>query len=78
MENGILYYFKNQEQMTMASVSPKVAINLRDCLVEDFEPATPQMASKKNTQKLDNNEPASLLIRIMHRVRRRRRARSGQ
>ena len=47
----------------------KVTINLRECLVEDFQPEAAGMASRKSTQRLENNAGSvSLLIRVMHRV----------
>jgi hypothetical protein len=49
--------------------APQVTINLRDCLVEDFDAAT-QPSQKRSTQKLDNRGGAvSLLIRISHKAR---------
>lgn len=67
MESGFLYYFKSPEQMSTAGVSPKVTINLRDCVVEDFDAAS-QPSQKRSTQKLDNKAggTVSLLIRISH------------
>ena len=69
MEAGYLYYFKSPDQMSASGVSPKVTINLRDCVVEDFQPDA-TMPAKRTTQRLDGGAGAvSLLIRIMHRVR---------
>ncbi|EFN56232.1 hypothetical protein CHLNCDRAFT_57648 [Chlorella variabilis] len=66
MESGFLYYFKSPEQMSTPGLSPKVTINLRDCVVEDFDAAT-QPSQKRSTQKLDNKAGSvSLLIRISH------------
>ncbi|PRW45025.1 dynamin-related GTPase isoform A [Chlorella sorokiniana] len=67
MESGFLYYFKSPQEMSTPGVNPKVVtINLRDCLVEDFDAAT-QPSQKRSTQKLDNRGGAvSLLIRISH------------
>ncbi len=48
----------------------QVTINLRECLVEDFDSAT-QPSQKRSTQKLDNRGGSvSLLIRISHKARR--------
>ncbi|KAL4448267.1 hypothetical protein ABPG75_005486 [Micractinium tetrahymenae] len=68
MESGFLYYFKSPEQMSTPGVSPKVTINLRDCVVEDFDAAS-QPSQKRSTQKLDSKAggTVSLLIRISHR-----------
>ncbi|KAL4421810.1 hypothetical protein ABPG77_001599 [Micractinium sp. CCAP 211/92] len=67
MESGFLYYFKSPEQMSTPGISPKVTINLRDCVVEDFDAAS-QPSQKRSTQKLDNKAggTVSLLIRISH------------
>eukprot|EP00887_Chlorella_sp_A99_P004268 scaffold15.g4268.t1 len=68
METGYLYYFKSPDQMGMPNVAPKVTINLRECVVEDYEPVA-AMSQKRSTQKLDNNAGSvSLLIRIMHKA----------
>ncbi len=47
----------------------QVTINLRDCVVEDFDAAS-QPSQKRSTQKLDNKAggTVSLLIRISHKV----------
>ncbi len=47
----------------------QVTINLRECIVEDFQPDSATGGEKKSTQKLGNDAGAvSLLIRIMHKV----------
>lgn len=46
----------------------QVTINLRECVVEDFDAAS-QPSQKRSTQKLDNRGGSvSLLIRISHKV----------
>lgn len=67
MESGFLYYFKSPEQMSTPGISPKVTINLRECIVEDFDAAS-QPSQKRSTQKLDNRAggTVSLLIRVSH------------
>lgn len=49
--------------------SRQVTINLRDCVVEDFDAAS-QPSQKRSTQKLDSRTggTVSLLIRVSHKV----------
>ena len=66
MEGGYLYYFPSPNDVNIKS--PKVAINMRECVVEDFQPEGAGMPTKRSTQRLDNNAGSvSLLIRISHR-----------
>ena len=70
MESGFLYYFKSPSEMSSPGVSPKVTINLRECLVEDFQTDAAIGSEKKSQQKLDNNAGSvSTLIRILHKAR---------
>lgn len=65
MESGLLFYYPSPEDVNKKS--PKVAVNLKDCIVEDFQPEDANISTKKSTQKLDNNAGSvSLLIRIFN------------
>lgn len=73
MEPGYLYYFKNQSEMMEKSASTKNTINLRECVVEDYQPEYSSAqkgggtSSRRSTQKLPENAGnVSLLIRISH------------
>ncbi len=47
----------------------QVTINLRECIVEDFQPDAATGGEKKSTQKLGNEAGSvSLLIRVMHKA----------
>lgn len=66
MEAGYLYYFPSPNDVNVKA--PKVAINMRECVVEDFQPEGAGMPTRRSTQRLDNNAGSvSLLIRISHR-----------
>lgn len=66
VEAGYLYYFKTPGEVQ--TEQPKVAINLRECIIDDFQPEVAGMPTKKSTQRLDGNAGSvSLLIRIAHR-----------
>lgn len=66
MELGLLYYFPSPDDVNRKQ--PKVAINLAECIVEDFQPEGAGMPTRRSTQRLDNNAGSvSLLIRISHR-----------
>lgn len=61
------------DALNVAAVLPpvpalQVTINLRECVVEDFDAAS-QPSQKRSTQRLDSKSAAvSLLIRISHKV----------
>lgn len=62
LESGILLYYSSPDDVNKKQ--PKVAMNLRDCIVEDLQ-MEDGVSSKKSGQKLDDNgSPVSLLIRI--------------
>lgn len=66
MEAGYLYYFPSPSDVAVKS--PKVVINMRECIVEDFQPEGAGMPTRRSTQRLDNNAGSvSLLIRVSHR-----------
>ncbi len=66
MEAGILYYYSDPKDVNIKN--PRVSINMRECIVEDFQPEGAGMPTRKSTQRLDNNAGSvSLLIRISHR-----------
>ena len=66
VEAGVLYYFKTPNEVQ--TEQPKVVINLRECIIDDFQPEGAGMPTKKSTQRLDGNAGSvSLLIRIAHR-----------
>lgn len=55
--------------MSTPGATPKVTINMRECISEDFQPDAAVGGEKKSTQKLDaKSGSVSLLIRIMHKV----------
>ncbi len=66
MEAGILYYYSDPKDVNIKN--PRVSVNMRECIVDDFQPEGAGMPTKKSTQRLDNNAGSvSLLIRISHR-----------
>jgi dynamin 1/3 len=66
MEAGILYYYSDPKDVNIKN--PRVSINMRECIVDDFQPEGAGMPTRKSTQRLDNNAGSvSLLIRISHR-----------
>ena len=66
MESGYFYYFPSPSDVNVKA--PKVVINMRECIVEDFQPESAGMTSRRSTQRLENNAGSvSLLIRISHR-----------
>ncbi|KAL4518145.1 hypothetical protein Ndes2526A_g01405 [Nannochloris sp. 'desiccata'] len=66
MEAGILYYYSDPKDVNIKN--PRVSINMRECIVDDFQPEGAGMPTRKSTQRLDNNAgPISLLIKISHR-----------
>lgn len=69
MEPGFLYYFKSHQEMMEKQATQRNTINLRECIVEDFQPeAGNQRAARRSTQRLPENAGSvSLLIRISHR-----------
>lgn len=63
METGILLYYPSPDDVNKKQ--PKVAVNLRECFVEDYQPD--EGNSGKKSQRSDHNlSSVSLLIRIMH------------
>jgi len=66
MEAGILYYYSDPKDVNVKN--PRVSINIRECIVEDFQPEGAGMPTRKSTQRLDNSAGSiSLLIKISHR-----------
>ena len=63
VESGVLFYYPSPDDVNKKQ--PKVAMNLKDCIVDDFQPE--EGSSKKNTQRLEpDGSPVSLVIRIQH------------
>lgn len=64
LKSGQLFYYPSPEDVNKKQ--PKVAVNLRDCIVEDYQPED-DVSSKKSSQKSESNAKAgSLLIRLHH------------